>query len=64
MFTVKDLRKALKGVKGDVEVTILLPDKVRSNEDYMRYVKSARFHGPGPISNKEFKITAGEGFGY
>jgi hypothetical protein len=63
-MTVGELRKALEGVADDVEVTIFLPDKIRSREDYMRLTKSATYRGQSAISSPEFEITAGEGFGY
>lgn len=62
---VKDLRKAIEGLDDDVDVEIFLSENVKPGApDYMRHVKSAKFHRASGISPDELVIEAGDYFGY
>ena len=65
-MNVKDLKKALKDIPDEIEVTIYIPSLCHphTREPYMYNVNEAGHKLPSGISNHEFQITAGGGFDY
>lgn len=64
-MTVKELRKTLEGVDGNLDVEIYHPEFAKPGmPDYMYHTSEAAIVPSSPISNTEFVITVGKGFGY
>lgn len=65
-MTVKDLKKALKGVHDDVSVTVCLPHYAVPEVScpYMYHAVEAHYVKPWGVGGDEFEIVVDEGFEY